>query len=84
LEGRDLREKETMVFPGQLGEVATVPEEHEAQRAIERDRPFKVANHDLANELFSWVDVCVRLATYTTVARRETSAFTAKAEVTRD
>lgn len=57
LEGCGLREKETMVFPGKFDEVAGVPEEFEAQRAIERDRPLGVANDDLGNELFGGVDV---------------------------
>jgi hypothetical protein len=57
LESGDLREKETLVFPGQLDEVASVPKEFEAQRAIERDRPLDVADDDLANELLGRVDV---------------------------
>jgi hypothetical protein len=46
-----------MVFPGQLDEVAGVPEEFEAQRAIKRGRPLDVADDDLANELLGRVDV---------------------------
>ena len=46
-----------MVFPGQLDEVAGVPEKFEAQRAIERDRPLDVANDDLADEVLGGLDV---------------------------
>lgn len=69
-----------MVLPGELDEVAGVPEEFEAQRAIERDRPLNVANDDLANELFGRVDVSAssscHLAQY--LARRRNAFAHAK------
>jgi len=46
-----------MVFQSQFDEVASLPEELEAQGAIERERALDVANHDLASELFGGIDV---------------------------
>ena len=48
-----------MALPGQLDEVAVVPDRLEAQAPVKRRRPLDVPHEYLGDELLGWVDVAV-------------------------
>src|SRR5207249_10010768 len=57
VERRELGEKETMIFPGQLDEIAAVPEDLEPKTSVKIARAPDISHQDLRHELLCGMHV---------------------------